>query len=220
MPASVGHVNSWSFFLRRDDVNLRNEWSNYTNFPYRQKPMPGGLASVATFSGAYGPGLHPRVNDSDVDRFTGFFETGPDAGNDNEKNILQTLQVEFDGKIREHEMSHRVFRSLQGYQYAEGEMEEDGIYVYHFGLNSGPWNYQPSGSMNMTSFKNPQLKMTTVLPQVKENQKVDIICDGETPITTTKVTWQKFDYSFDMFLFEERLNIISVMGGHAGKLYA
>ena len=34
---SNGMVSSWMWFIRRNDVNLRNEWSNYTNWDYVNK---------------------------------------------------------------------------------------------------------------------------------------------------------------------------------------
>ena len=34
---SSGMVANWMFYLQRNDVNLRNEWSNYTNWPYLSK---------------------------------------------------------------------------------------------------------------------------------------------------------------------------------------
>ena len=36
--SSTGMVSSWMFYLQRNDVNLRNEWSNYTNWPYLNPP--------------------------------------------------------------------------------------------------------------------------------------------------------------------------------------
>ena len=31
---SLGMVASWMFYFTRNDINLRNEWSNYSNWPY------------------------------------------------------------------------------------------------------------------------------------------------------------------------------------------
>jgi hypothetical protein len=30
----MGMVSSWMWYFQRSDINLRNEWSNYTNWPY------------------------------------------------------------------------------------------------------------------------------------------------------------------------------------------
>ena len=35
---SMGMVSSWTMFFQRSDVNMRNEWSNYTNWPYNYLP--------------------------------------------------------------------------------------------------------------------------------------------------------------------------------------
>jgi hypothetical protein len=43
---SNGMVSNWMFYLQRNDVNMRNEWSNYTNWPYRA--IPGDLQLADT----------------------------------------------------------------------------------------------------------------------------------------------------------------------------
>ena len=45
---SLGLVSDWMFFLRRSDVNLRNEWNNYTNWPYPVIPQ-GPVSLVPSF---------------------------------------------------------------------------------------------------------------------------------------------------------------------------
>ena len=39
LTSSSGMVSNWMFFLQRNDVNFRNEWSNYTNWPYENPPL-------------------------------------------------------------------------------------------------------------------------------------------------------------------------------------
>ena len=46
---SYGLVSNWMWYLQRDDVNLRNEWSNYTNWPYENK-IPNTLQKLTTGS--------------------------------------------------------------------------------------------------------------------------------------------------------------------------
>ena len=36
---TLGLVINWMWFLRRSDCDLRNEWSNYTNWPYNFLPF-------------------------------------------------------------------------------------------------------------------------------------------------------------------------------------
>ena len=35
---SSGMVSSWMWFARRSDINIRNHWTNYTNWLYKHKP--------------------------------------------------------------------------------------------------------------------------------------------------------------------------------------
>jgi hypothetical protein len=35
---SLGLISNWMFYFQRSDVNLRNEWTNYTNWPYNFLP--------------------------------------------------------------------------------------------------------------------------------------------------------------------------------------
>ena len=37
---SLGMVSDWMLYFQRSDVNLRNEWSNYSNWEYKWKPRP------------------------------------------------------------------------------------------------------------------------------------------------------------------------------------
>ena len=36
---SIGMISNWLFYFQRSDANLRNEWSNYTNWPYNYLPL-------------------------------------------------------------------------------------------------------------------------------------------------------------------------------------
>ena len=49
LPNSNGLVASWMWFFQRSDVNLRNQWSNYTNWATESLPFKG----VANFMEAY-----------------------------------------------------------------------------------------------------------------------------------------------------------------------
>lgn len=36
---SLGLIANWMWYFQRSDVNLRNQWSNYTNWPYDYLPF-------------------------------------------------------------------------------------------------------------------------------------------------------------------------------------
>ena len=42
---SLGLVSNWMWFLRRDDVYLRNEWANYTNWEF-QDMFPNNIFTI------------------------------------------------------------------------------------------------------------------------------------------------------------------------------
>jgi hypothetical protein len=48
------------------------------------------------------------------------------------------------------------------------------------------------------------------------------ICDPDTGtiIGINKPTWRIYDYNFNLYLFEERINMVKFIGGNAGLLYA
>jgi hypothetical protein len=114
-----------------------------------------------------------------------------------------------------------VFNYIEKYVRTAG-YAPTGIYCYNFCLNTSPFEYQPSGAMNMSKFKTIELEVNTIVPVVDtHNSTFNVICDGNNnPIGITKQNWQLYEYSFNMTLFEERYNILSFIGGNCGMLYA
>ena len=39
-------------------------------------------------------------------------------------------------------------------------------------------------------------------------------------IGINKPTWRIYDYNFDLYLFEERINMVNFIGGNVGLMYA
>jgi hypothetical protein len=76
--------------------------------------------------------------------------------------------------------------------------------------------------MNLSRFKDINLEITTIVPTVSaQNSNYQVICDTSgNPIGINKQNWRLYDYTFNMTLFEERYNILSIIGGNAGMLYA
>jgi len=214
---SNGMVSSWMWFLQRNDVNMRNEWSNYTNWAYRTMPsdvLPAPYDSnepSVNFLGPY------RNLDG---RHTGLFTSGVFSP-ENQREILQTMGILLDGNYRENILTTGVYNYIEKYTRTQGSAR-DGLYCYNFCLNTSPFEYQPSGAINLSKFKNIELEITTHMPSVDlENVNVEVICDAEnTPIGFRKQTWRLFEYNYNITIFEERYNILSFVGGNAGMLYA
>lgn len=231
---SSGMVANWMFYLQRNDVNLRNEWSNYTNWPYNG--IPGGLqeASSADPNENYpgfsdfsfvvnnkeynidvGPGTDP------VDQVkTGIYLSG-DYLVDNQREILNTMGILFNGEYRENLLTSGVFNYVEKYTRTQGSAK-DGLYCYNFCLNTSPFEYQPTGAINMSKFKLIQLELSTYVPPIDtESSKFDIICDTSgNAIGIRKSNWRLYQYNYNITLFEERYNVLSFIGGNCGMLYA
>ena len=220
---SIGMVISWMFYFQRSDANLRNQWSNYTNWPYNYMPQDVSPASTA---GDYpnpdtaslypflGPGLNPNGT------LNGLYTTGV-YNPQNLRGILVALGILLDGQYRENVLPEGVFNFVEKYVRTAGNAPE-GLYCYNFCLNTDPFQTQPSGAMNMSRFTNIQFEFTTISPPVDPYAQVLTICDPTTGdiVGINKPTWRIYDYNFNLFIIEERINMIIFIGGNAGLLYA
>lgn len=219
---SIGMVSTYMFYLQRSDVNLRNEWSNYTNWPYRY--MPNDLIQAPT-EGTYaisrngttvliGPGVN--VNG----QATGWMITG-NYNFENIKEILVSLGVLLDGIYRENDQPSGVYNYIEKYTRTGGN-GPDGLYIYNFCMNTSPFNLQPTGAMNMSRFTNIQFEMNTITPAVDPFAQSLSICDPQTGnvIGINKPTWRIYDYNYNLILFEERINMVSFIGGNCALQYA
>ena len=221
---SLGMITSWMFYFQRSDVNLRNEWSNYTNWPYKLMPQN---VSEAPANGNYNyedpyssgpPSIGPGINA--YGEYSNLYITG-DYNPQNIKNILISLGILLDGQYRENTLPVGVFNYVEKYTRTAGNAPE-GLYCYNFCLDTSPYNLQPSGAMNMSRFKDIQFEFTTISPPFDPYAQVLSICDPATGelIGVNKPTWRVYDYNYDMYLMEERVNMIIFIGGNAGLLYA
>jgi hypothetical protein len=221
---SMGLVANWMFYFQRSDANLRNEWTNYTNWPYNYMPSDTTFAPIA---GDYpnpnpdpmvpptlGPGLNPYNTQSGI-MITGVYNP------QNIKEILVGMGILLDGQYRENILPAGVFNYVEKYTRTAGNAPE-GLYCYNFCLDTSPYNMQPSGAMNMNRFQNIELEFTTISPPLDPLAQVLTICDpasGEI-IGINKPTWRVYDYNFNLVVFEERINVVTFIGGNAGLMYA
>jgi hypothetical protein len=222
---SLGMVASWMFYFQRSDANLRNQWSNYTNWPYNYMPQDVIPASTSgdftnpnqTYNNDYpllGPGLNPDGT------LSGLYITGI-YNPQNIKNILVAMGILVDGKYRENTLPSGVFNYVEKYARTNG-FAPSGLYCYNFCLNTDPMNASPSGAMNMSRFSTIQFEFTTITPPVDPYAQVLTICDPATGdiIGINKPTWRIYDYNYNLIVFEERVNQVIFIGGNAALLYA
>jgi hypothetical protein len=220
---SLGMVISWMFYFQRSDVNLRNQWSNYTNWPYEY--MPQDITPATTDGGVYNPNtqsthtlLGPGLNPDGT--LTGLYTTGV-YNPQNIKHILVALGILLDGEYRENILPAGVYNFVEKYVRTAG-FAPPGLYCYNFCLNTDPHSTQPSGAMNMSRFTNIQFEFTTISPPADPYAQVLTICDPNTGdiVGINKPTWRIYGYNYNMYLIEERVNMVVFVGGNAGLLYA
>jgi hypothetical protein len=214
---SNGMVSSWMWYLQRNDVNMRNEWSNYTNWPYNNIPGEIALAPAADPHNLTN-GLGPLINPSGLN--TGLFITG-NFNSDNVRDILQTMGILLNGDYRENLLERGVFDYVEKYTRTKA-FAEGGLYCYNFCLDTSPFEYQPSGAINMSKFKDIQIEVTTFVPTIDPAYSTfNVICDANgNAIGIEKSSWRLYEYNFNMTLFEERYNVLSFIGGTCGMLYS
>ena len=221
---SLGMVISWMFYFQRSDANLRNQWSNYTNWPYNYMPQD---VHVAPSSGMYNyvnpmlpavPGMGPGANPDGT--LSGLYITGV-YNPQNLQYILVALGILLDGQYRENMLPAGVYNFVEKYVRTSGNAPP-GLYCYNFCMDTNQMNPNPSGAMNMSRFTNVQFEFTTIAPPVDPYAQVLTICDPATGdiIGINKPTWRIYDYNYNMYLMEERVNMVIFVGGNAGLLYA
>lgn len=223
---SIGMVSNWLFYFQRSDANLRNEWSNYTNWPYNylplnviQAPTSGMYTIYRTINGVLTPvEIGPGVNPDGIT--TGFLITQA-YNKQNDKHILIALGILLDGSYRENIQPAGVYDYIEKYTRTTGNAPS-GLYCYNFSIHSNNSDMQPSGAMNMSKYTQIELEFTTIFPPLDPLAQSLTICDPETGniIGINKPTWRIYDYNFDLHIFEERINVINFIGGNVGMVYA
>jgi len=219
---SIGMTANYMFYMQRSDANLRNEWTNYTNWPYRYIPndliqAPTDGSYQVTRSGISVP-VGPGVNADG--KLTGWMITG-NYNAENAKTILVNMGILLDGTYRENQQPVGVYNYIEKYGRTDG-YALDGLYLYNFCLNTSPFDLQPSGGINMSRFTTIEFELNTIVPALDPNAQSLAICDPQTGqiIGINKPTWRIYDYNFNMHLFEERINMVCFIGGNCGLVYA
>lgn len=200
-------VKNFIFRFRRNDVALRNQWSNYTNFPY--ETLPYNIMNVN--SGFYST---PDPN---------IFTTGDyneQTFNANIKDILQSLAIVLDGKYRENLLDVGVYKYIEKINKIEANIG-DNIYFYSFSLKNNSFIFQPYGAMNLDKFDKIVLEFNTITPPIDPSSNYAVICDENGNIIgTRKNVGDIYDYNFDLSIFEERYNVLVFQNGLVGLKYA
>ena len=217
---TMGMVSSWMWSFQRSDANLRNEWSNYTNWPYKTIPQQSDFApytgdwDVSGCATGIGPGQEIDGSPTYL-TYTGSYNVA------NEKDILMQLGILMDGKYRENVMDAGIYNYIEKYVRTSGNAP-DGLYNYSFAIHNDPFDFQPSGAMNLSKFNDIQFEFQTYVPPLDPSANFYTICDplsGDI-IGVNKPTWRIYNYNYNLTIHEERYNVLTFTSGNCGLMYA
>ena len=79
---------------------------------------------------------------------------------------------------------------------------------------------QPSGAINLSKFKTIEFEISTILPPLDPNAVSTTICDINGTIIGTINPNSIYLYNYDLYLIEERYNMVRFISGQAGLVYA
>ena len=201
-------VSSYMFRFRRSDVNLRNEWTNYTNWPYQAPPQ---LPTHWKPSGS----LTNTLN----------LQWAGCRNIENIKHILLNMGILCGGEYRENMHHVGVYDYIEKWRRTSG-LAKDGLYIYNFCIDSNRMIYQPSGAQNTNMWKYITFEYNTIQPPALSEEcpsqfDTDVICDPSGRIIgMRKDHWQLNQYNYDLRIFEERYNMIVITSGRIGLLDA
>lgn len=197
---SRGLVSSLIVRFRRSDAFTRNEWSNYTNWPYES--LPYNISLQGTPDERYCT--------------TGTMQIA------NKKDILEHMTIAFDGKQRENTLDAGVFHYIEPYSRTRGN-GRNGIYTYEFGSFTSANEYQPYGGMNVDKYDKIELIFKTITPPLYFGERnVRQICDtnGRLIAIDGGDINQEYEYSYDISIMEERYNVLQIKSGMISLLFA
>ena len=232
---TLGLIPNIMFFLKRSDIFMRNEWANKTNWPYNYIPYEIYRASSQTQTTPSNT-THPifrKHSNSDVveqlyigpgvnanGNLTGWHITG-DYRPENQKAILESAAILFDGNYRENLLPETTFNYLEKYTKT-GSDAIDGLYCYMFSSNDTIFQLQPSGAANLTSVTKIELELNTTVPPLDPHAQSLAICDPDTGdfVGINKPTWRLYDYNYDLTIFQEMYNVLHFASGNCGLAFA
>ena len=217
---SIGLVSNYMWYMQRSDVNERNEWSNYTNWPYGVIPYPSQVVSNQNTSAVVINGISTYPGTTTASslqtglKTTGFFNPA------NQRDIMTTWALLLDGKYRENDFPSGLWNYIEKYVRTSGN-GQDGLYTYSFSLHTDPFDFQPSGAMNMSKFTNVQFEIKTIQPTLNSQASFTTICSPDGVIVGTQMPSQGiYDYTYDLVVLEERFNVLRFQNGMAGLQFA
>ena len=194
-------VKTLVWYLQHDDVDLRNDWANYTNWKSQKDP-----AALVSYQPEWGERVVKRTGDGgdpQEDMALCFPQRQPvgiwprltkfDYPH-TEQHILVAGTLLFNGIELKSIQTAGYYHDVQHYQH-QLKHQHAGVYSYSFALRprTAP---APSGACDMSRVKQVQLQVTTQDKHASDASK------------------------YDLHVVAVQYNVLEIMGGMAGLQYA
>lgn len=201
---STDLVLQWMLLFQRNDVFQRNEWSNFTNWPFDY--LPNDIVLPSTI-----------VKDSNNNPLYYM----PAFSVENIKDIPLSIGITFDGTTREEERPVNIYQEQQYLRSKGGGFSSlPGMYAYNFCLHTDPFSLQPSGAVNLSRYSKIELLIKTITPTLNPNFHGNIICDSTNGLAIGNFKTNLYNYTYQLLVIEERYNILSFVSGNVGLMNA
>ena len=219
-------VKELIWVLRRNDVDKRNQWNNYTTSLYDYdfnddlNNFGNNFCSNEIYSGGgnnsntYTPNYYKKIY---YDRYlinnvfnsyndlNSYYQSNPDTAFNQVNNIMYSAKLIFNGNDRFSTMDNNFFNYVQPYKY-HTNTPSSGVNVYSFAIY--PEEHQPSGTCNMSRITSVQLEIA--IRWLEKNE-----------------TWLKernndvlVNEGYELLLFGVNYNIFRIMAGMGGLVFA
>ena len=212
-------VSNYMWRFRRSDAFSRNEWTNYTNWPYQDNPpqQPINLIGEDIDLGGQFENHFDWYYTGNLPRVMGTTNSYPV----NLKDIMTNMGIIMGGSYRENIFDAGVYNYIEKYNTSTGNAK-DGLYCYNFCLNNNKKEYQPSGAMNVNKFKTVNFEFNTIdAPIDYSGSFVEYVCDDlGNPLGFRKKTNNLNIYNYDLKIYEERYNVVIIQSGSMGLMNA
>jgi len=200
---STDLVLQWLMLFQRNDVFQRNEWSNFTNWPFDY--LPNDIVAPSTSNDSNNNPLYYM----------------PAFSVENIKDIPLSIGITFDGTTREEERPASIYYEQQYLRSKGGGFTSlPGMYAYNFCLQTDPFSLQPSGAINLSRYSKIELLLKTITPTLNPNFQGNIICDSTNGLAIGNFKTNLYNYTYQLLVIEERYNVLSFVGGNVGLMNA
>ena len=213
-----GLTTSFMWFFQRTDVNLRNQWSNYTNWEDDVAPYPCILSNDISLLNVnpYPPEYPtPSLFNSQTHKYSNLFVTGP-FHIENQKNIMTNWGLIIDSQVRETIFDAGITNYTEKYTKTTGN-SESGLYCYNFCLTTDPYSTQPTGAINLSKFTDVEFEYSTIQPfdlsyVSQQNQMLNCDISGNI-LGVDKPNIMDYQYKYNLHIMQETYNVLNFNNG-------